>query len=132
MAKDDRNLILALVADLYFGVQIEKVASELGYAVEWIERAAQVGPQESDFMHLLAAWEPALVIVDLNNKALPWEGWIRLAKGNAGGRQVPVLAFGSHKDVDSMQRAKEAGADMVVAKSRFTADLPALVGKLVG
>jgi len=141
-------LLLALIGDLFFSVRVEDVARRLGYRVRLIERAEQVAaddehghPAADDrpgeplhgpaaaFIALLVEEQPALVVVDLNNGAVPWERWISAAKSSAATRRVPVLAFGSHMDVETQARAKQAGADAVLAKSRFVQDLPELIQK---
>jgi hypothetical protein len=45
---------------------------------------------------------------------------------------VPVLAYGSHKNVEQMVAAKNAGCDEVVARSRIAAELPNLMKKYLG
>ncbi len=120
--------ILALVEDLFFISRIGSTVKNLGYQIEWLERAAQV---EGTFTEALAARQPALVIVDLNNRHIPWEEWMTAAKQDPETRQIPMMAFGSHMDVDLMKRAKETGADAVYAKSRFTEAMPELIQKLI-
>jgi predicted metal-dependent hydrolase len=39
------------------------------------------------------------------------------------------MCFGSHMDVDSLQTAKRAGANVVLSRSMFTSDLPHLIQK---
>ncbi|MBI3362665.1 MAG: DUF309 domain-containing protein, partial [Chloroflexi bacterium] len=141
-------LIVGLVSDLFFTVKIDYVARQLGYRVRWIERAEEVSPpdtlddddtlrqlaeamrgQVASFIALLVEEQPALVIFDLNNNAVPWDKWIAAAKSSPATRRTPIIAFGSHMDVETQTRAKAAGADAVLAKSRFTEALPQLVTK---
>lgn len=141
-------LLLGLVADLFFTVKIENVARGLGFRVRWIERAEDVAPPEvpagreaspqsgeprrgqvAAFIALLVEEQPALVIFDLNNRNVPWDSWIAAAKSSPATRRAPVIAFGSHMDVATQARATDAGADAVLAKSRFTQALPELIQK---
>lgn len=135
-------LIVAFVADLMFTPRIAKVAEHIGYRVKWIETADQIGNVElearpelpGEFLYgregrlfdQMTLWQPALLLFDLNNAAIPWREWIAALKSAAATRRIPVMCFGSHMDVDTMKAARSVGADAVLARSRFTADMPAL------
>jgi uncharacterized protein len=77
--------------------------------------------------HRLAA---RLLLFDLNNDAIPWARWIAVLKSSPATRRLPILCFGSHKDVEAITSAQSAGADLVVARSRFTAEMGDLFQKL--
>jgi hypothetical protein len=70
-----------------------------------------------------------LLIFDLGNPAIPWKKWIMSLKTNPATRRMPLLCFGSHVDVEAIQAARKAGADEVVARSRFVTALPDLIQK---
>ena len=71
--------------------------------------------------------KPALVIVDIASKGVDWEAAIRMVRAH----DLPVLAFGSHMDLDARARAIQAGAQKVVANSKFTKDMPGLVQRML-
>ena len=71
---------------------------------------------------------PVLVIVNTATVGADWEAVIRLAREH----DLPVLAFGSHMDLDARQRALQAGAQKVVANSKFSRDMPGLVRRMLG
>ena len=138
-------LIVAFIADLMFASKIENAASLKNFRVRWVERAEQIVPSGSHasyrqltehpeesvagLLDQLTLDRPALIIFDLGNSAIPWKRWIALIKSVPSTRRIPVLCFGSHVDVPSIQSAKSAGADAVLARSRFASDLPALIEK---
>ena len=138
-------LLLAFVADLMFTTRIAKVVEHLGYRVEWIETADELGPvasgerherpgealhgREGRLIERITRAQPALMLFDLNNAAIPWRLWIAALKSSPATRRIPILCFGPHEDVATMTAAREAGADAVLARSRFTADMPALFQK---
>lgn len=143
---NDSPVILGLVSDLFFTVKIEDVARRLGFRVQWIERASQVAPDDraedgvperqfaeplrgqiAVFFHEVVRLQPALIIVDLNNRELPWPKWMAALKSSPATRRIPVLAFGSHMDLETQNTARAAGADEVLAKSRFSQALPELI-----
>lgn len=116
--------ILALEKDLFFAVKMRDTLRHHGIEVKTARTLAafeqglqpQPGPDEQ-------AERPALVIVNTATTGVDWEAAIRQARA-AG---YPVLAFGSHMDLDARARAIAAGAQRVVANSKFTSDMPALV-----
>jgi DNA-binding response OmpR family regulator len=71
--------------------------------------------------------QPVLVIVNTATKGVDWEAAIRAARAN----NRPVLAFGSHMDLDARAKALAAGANKVVANSKFSRDMPDLVKRLL-
>ena len=139
------ELIVGFVADLFFSVRIEEAARRLDYRVIWIEKADDVAPVDLEAPerqwaeHLqgrgavllddLSRWAPALIIFDLNNDQIPWKEWIELITSVPATRRIPVMCFGSHMDVETMRAAREAGADVVLARSRFVKELPDLINK---
>ena len=138
-------LIVGFVADFMFTTRIENAARLAGFRVHWLARATDVGqadptagresPGESlhgRLGHLftqLTHLQPALLLFDLNNDEIPWQRWIASLKSSPATRRMPIMCFGPHQDVTSMTNAKKAGADVVLARSRFTADMPALFQK---
>ncbi len=108
--------VLAFVPDLMFGTRIEETARHLGIPIEFINSGNDAGAA-------IARLSPTLVVVALD--APGWEQVVSSARAT-GAR---VLAFGSHKDVDTLRAAKAAGCDQVVARSRMAAELPNLLEK---
>ena len=102
--------ILLLCRDLMFLSKVTATA-----------RAAGVNVQVVRDPTMLPAMGTRL-FVDLNQ-----DGALEAAaawKGATGGR---VVAFVSHVDTQAIARAKEAGLDQVLPRSRFTADLEELL-----
>lgn len=115
--------ILALEKDLFFSVRIRDTLRHHDMEVTTVRTLAA-------FEERLAATgdaQPALVIVDTATKGADWETAIRTAKAH----NRPVLAFGSHIDLDARAKALAAGANKVVANSKFSRDMPDLVKRLL-
>ena len=70
---------------------------------------------------------PDLIIVGMAATRLPWPDLIRAARANPASREVPVLAFGPHKNLELRSRALEAGAERVMANSALMLALPRLL-----
>lgn len=141
----DYPLVLAFVKDLNFSVRIESAAEMQGFEVKLIETAEQIAPAEEDspgrqlaeplwgrsgvLLDKITRWHPALIIFDLGNESIPSVDWITLITSGPATRGLPVLCYGSHVDTDTLQAAKRAGANEVVARSRFVTNLPELILK---
>lgn len=115
--------ILALEKDLFFAVKIRDTLRHHDMEVTTVRTLPA-------FEQLLAAptgEPPALVIINTAATGVDWESAIRLARTHG----LPVLAFGSHMDLEARQRALEAGAQRVVANSKFVTDMPGLVQRML-
>ena len=116
--------ILALEKDLFFSVKIRDTLRHHGMEVTIVRTLPA-------FMQRLAVTgeeQPALVIVDTAITGVDWEEAIRQARKYG----FPLLAFGSHMDLTARAKAIEAGAERVVANSKFTSDMPGLVQRMLG
>src|SRR3989304_8722511 len=136
-------LIIGFVGDLYFSSRIEGAARRLGFQTKFIEMAEEIAPpnpeplerqfaehlsgREAILLDRLTLWKPALMIFDLGNGDIPWREWIALTTSVPATRRIPVLCYGSHVDVKTMQEASAAGARHIVPRSRFVKDLPDLI-----
>ena len=120
MGEGTGTRIVAAVRDLFFAVRIKDTLAAHGYDVA-VARSAEA------LAAALAERASALVIVDLNFRAIDPPATIARLKGAPATRAIPVLAFGSHLDHASRDAAKAAGADRVVPNSKLAEDLPDLV-----
>lgn len=106
--------VLVVCDDLFFWARIHGTASALG-------RAASRIADEAGMEAALQEGGVRRVIVDLGAGWLDLAEWVPRWKSLA---QPPELvAFGSHVDVEAHERARRAGFDHVLAKSRFVRDL---------
>jgi len=115
--------ILALEKDLFFAVKIRDT-------LRYHEMEAQTVRTLEKFEQGLTTTDegkPALVIVDIAIQGVDWEEAIRLARANG----YPVLAFGSHMDLEARARALQVGARRVVANSKFAKDMPGLIRRML-
>ena len=115
--------ILALEKDLFFSVKMRDTLRHHDMDVTTVRTL-------SAFEQRLTATgneQPALVIVNTATASVDWEAAIRAARA----RGLPVLAFGSHMDLEARAKALQAGAQNVVANSKFTSDMPGLVKRML-
>ncbi len=113
-----RIAVLA-VPDLLFQSRIEAAIRACGLDV-------RASASQAACLDALATGA-ALAIVDLQAEGYAARALNEAAK-RAGAR---VLAFGRHTDPAALRAAREAGADLVVARSQLAEELPALLDRLL-
>lgn len=118
-------MILALSTDLFFAPKIRDAAQAAGFGFEILDQYKTV----AEFLALVNERQPALIILDLNS-SLPWPEWLPAAKSETQAKATPWLAYGSHMNPRRLAAARHAGADKVVPKSQFNAELPQLISAL--
>ncbi len=111
--------VVALVDDLFFQAKMYETARQVGVDLKTVTTGDA----------LLAEAEqtsPALLIVDLNARHGAIEALERL---RAAGNQRPVIAFLSHVQVGLAERARAAGCQQVMPRSKFTQNLAAILSQ---
>ncbi len=115
---------LLLSRDLIFTSKVTGTASALGHRVIVAGNVALASA-------MLAKWPPKVVFVDLAASDLvSTESIVKYLEIAPPG--TPFVAFGSHVDVSALAAAAAAGCDPVMPRSKFTAELPALVRRYFG
>ena len=114
-------VVLAVIEDLFFLAPTQDIARRAGCTLR----------QVRDTAGLLAGIEAdaKAVIFDLNLRAVDIPALITTAR--AAKPQLALIGFVSHVDVAAKQRALAAGCTVVLPRSRFAADLPALLQEAV-
>jgi DNA-binding NarL/FixJ family response regulator len=108
--------VVALIDDLFFLAKVHETAKHTGVTLE----TAATGEQ---LLKTAAASPNALVVVDLNARQGALEAIERLCAANGPGNPRRVIAFLSHVQTDVAERARKAGCQNVMPRSRFTQDL---------
>mgnify|MGYP000875709351 CR=1 FL=1 len=117
--------IVAAVEDLFFVVKINDLAKRAGFTPEFIKT-------QDAIVERVIAEPPALLIVDLNNAAVDAVGLISRVKAIPEAKSTSVIGFVSHIEAELKQRAQEAGANMVLARSAFSTNLPQILKRHAG
>jgi DNA-binding response OmpR family regulator len=115
--------ILALEKDLFFSVKMRDTLRHHGMEVITVRTL----PAFEQRLVATGNEQPVLAIVNTATTGVDWEGAIRAARA----RGLPVLAFGSHMDLEARAKALQAGAQKVVANSKFSSDMPGLVKRML-
>jgi CheY-like chemotaxis protein len=111
--------ICMVVDDMFFAAKIRGAAQSCGREIESVKTAEQVVKMIGD--------PPAMVIVDLNSNRLDPIEVLKRIKGEASMKDVPVVGFLSHVQLDLKQAAEAAGCDYVIPRSAFSMKLPEIV-----
>lgn len=115
---NDRPRILVAINDLIFATKIRSTAADLGMDVILVPQAAGLAAHVQDP-------NARLLLVDLDTAGADVIEAIRSLKATEGCPRV--LAFVSHVHADLAEAARYAGADEVLPRSRFSAELPQLL-----
>jgi len=110
-----RPAVVVLEPDLFFSVRLEDVVRSAGGEPVTIVNADQ-------FVAAVERFFPVLALLDLKTPG-DWESAVRQCKVKPHTRLTPIYAFGSHVDVETLRRAREAGADHAWARSRMMEQL---------
>jgi len=140
----DDPLILAITADYFLIPRLEDTARALGFRLEVVQTAADLGADgppipraiplteplegpDAAFVRSLVERRPALLLVDTAHDGVPWEHWIQTLKTGSATRRIPVVAFGPHVEAEVLQRAIRAGAEEAVSLGKLQASLPQII-----
>lgn len=115
--------VVVLADDLFFVTRLMDVIRQVGGHPVVVERADTLVPAVD--LHF-----PVLVLLDLKTPG-DWEAAIQRCKLSPQNRQIPIYAFGSHVDTDTLARARRAGADHAWARSRMMEELVSVVQRHV-
>lgn len=121
MPNQGSKRVLGVLDDLLFTVKIADAAKRNGLQTQFVK-------SEVDAL-AAAAERPMLVILDLNANSVDPIALIPKLKELG---KIPVIAFVSHVQGELKQRAHEAGADMVMARSAFSTNLPQILKRHAG
>jgi CheY-like chemotaxis protein len=112
-------MILAVVDDLLFLSKIQQTAQHLGVAVK--------STQPADLLDLASEDIPKALILDLNHRSGKALEVLRTLKSDVKTKEIAVIAFVSHVQTELIAAAREAGCDLVLARSTFVSQLPSLL-----
>ena len=112
--------VIALIDDLFFLAKVHETAKHTGVTLE----TAATGEQ---LLKAAAGSPAALILVDLNAKQGALDAVERLCASNGAanepGNLRRVIAFLSHVQTDLAERARAAGCQDVMPRSKFTQNL---------
>ena len=125
MHKHGKKKILAVVDDLLFTVKISDAAKRVGLDAEFVK-------SEKDLIDKASQERPLLIILDLNTNAVEPLDLISKLKGDGDLRHISLIGYLSHVQGELKQKAHEAGANIVMARSAFSQNLQQILKRHAG
>ena len=108
--------VIAVVDDMFFVSKIRATGKALGMIVKF-PRSAEA------FRATVSEDTPNLIVVDLHNEKMNPFDLAAEVRADARLKDIPLLGFFSHVQVELQQRAGEAGYDQILPRSLFARDL---------
>ena len=125
MHKRERKKILAVVDDLLFTVKISDAAKRAGLNVDFVK-------SERDVIEKVNEEHPLLIILDLNSNSVEPLGLITKLKSDGDLKHISLIGYLSHVQGELKQKAQEAGANIVMARSAFSQNLQQILKRHAG
>ena len=110
--------VLAIIPDLIFSTKVFSTAKDLGVSIQGARTLEVVAQRLTDP-------ELRLVLIDLGASTLDPLAAIRLIRETP--KPPRIICFVSHVETELAAAARAAGADLVLARSQFSSQLPSLL-----
>jgi CheY-like chemotaxis protein len=115
---------LLLCEDMIFTSRIVGTAEALGLSIK-------TAKDQAALQELAKRQAVSCVIIDLANPGLNISALIDWLRQNC--TPTPrTVAYGAHVNVESLKKAREAGCDLVLPRSKFAEDLPRALPQWLG
>jgi PleD family two-component response regulator len=121
----EKKKILAVVDDLLFTVKINDAVKRAGLDVQFLK-------SEQDVLEKAAQEKPLLIILDLNNNSVDPLQLIEKLKGDGSLKHISLIGYLSHVQGELKQKAHDAGANIVMARSAFSQNLQQILKRHAG
>ncbi|MGB0911587.1 MAG: histidine kinase [Nitrospirales bacterium] len=116
--------ILVGVSDIFFYTKIRDAFLPHGYALQRVKK-------QEDWQEKISTLNPHAIILNMNDEKLEAAAALRLMKGTDAFKDIPVLAFANHEEVETWKHAKELGINKIVSRNEFSARTLALLEELI-
>ncbi len=120
---DMTKRIIAVVDDMFFASKIRAVAESIGSDLIFARNVEILLDKARE-------QKPDLIVVDLHNQKTPPISIAEAIHSDPELKDVELLGFFSHVEVELQRQAKEAGYSQVLPRSVFARDLPTILGDL--
>ena len=111
----ESRVVVAVLNDLMFTVKIQEAARRAGVGAVFVKTRSEVMDRAEE--------NPSAIILDLNYTDVTPLELISALKGNEKTRNIPLLGYVAHVQVEIKQAALRHGCNMVVARSAFVQNL---------
>jgi CheY-like chemotaxis protein len=122
------NKILVVMSDIFFSAKINDAAKKFGTSITVVQNEAKIAERLFLERHVD---QPVMLIVDLNCTTVDPVLLISRTKADPATKAIPIVGFVSHVQTELRQKAADAGCDVVVPRSVFAQDLPAILERFI-
>lgn len=124
MNQPNNKTILVAINDIFFYTKVRDALLPQGYRLEKV-RAPQ------DIVEKTSATSPAAVLLDMNDRAIDAFQALETLKNDPRFKTIPILAYASHEDVDTWNRARALSVNKIVTRNEMSARTRELVEELL-
>ena len=116
--------VLVIATNLFFLPRIQNIAAPSGCDTRQVMTIDRLKEEMAD-------GETVLVLVDLEANPDFWGEAVGRVLAS-GPSRPQVVGYGGHTNTAMLQKAEEAGCDLVLTKGQFSRDLSKLIAEAVG
>ena len=116
--------VLVIATNLFFLPRIQNIAAPSGCNTRQVMTIDRLKEEMAD-------GETVLVLVDLEANPDFWGEAVGRVLAS-GPSRPQVVGYGGHTNTAMLQKAEEAGCDLVLTKGQFSRDLSKLIAEAVG
>ena len=120
---NDKNILVG-VSDVFFYTKIRDAFRPSGYTLERIRK-------QDELVEKVSASQPLAIILNMNDDQLNASSALHTLKSDDRLKDIPVLAFANHEEVDTWRHAKELGINKIVSRNEFSSRTLALLEELI-
>jgi DNA-binding response OmpR family regulator len=117
--------VLLVISDLLFRSRIDDAARHASVPL-------RVAKSMDQLERHLSKETPSMAIVDHETDTIDTTAPNRRQRAVPDGESLPILANAGHTNIDAIKAGREAGAGVVLARSAFAAQLPAILARAAG
>ena len=119
--ENHKKKVVTLLSDLLFQVKIQEAAKRAGLEPVFVQSQQEALARAKE--------NPAVIILDLNHAAAEPLETIAKLKNDEETSKVQLLGYVSHVQIDLKRAAQARGCDVVLARSAFSQNLPAILAR---
>jgi PleD family two-component response regulator len=116
----DQKTILVAVNDMFFYTKLRNALKPKGYTLERARAQDEVREKAS-------ALKPAAAVLNMNDPSVDGLKALEALRTDQASKQLPVLAFANHEEVETWNRAKALGVTKIVSRNEFSARTKELI-----
>lgn len=108
--------VLAAVSDMIFASKISGAATQANVNITFVKSLDKLIEQSK-------ALPAKMIILDLNNPRFDPLKAIEELKASPDSKEIPIIGFLSHVQVELRRKAQEMGCDFTMPRSQFNSNL---------